>query len=228
MANQNTDDKVFNFSNSELSQEDLINALNEMVREYRKLSRTFEEIKAENNGLKNSTAEPSTAQLGEFESLQTELSKLKIENDSLRAKSCELSSENERFNHVMSSWTKSSVSLSKLHETQKPLTDKSGLGFSFGENSSEETCTESDLASDKFKKIKFFKASVIHDVCKSVKCDDQFTEQLNHKGKNGIGYIKPENCRPSWLTNRIEKDKAKAVPKSSVLNQLRRGSTNAK
>ncbi|KZV43881.1 hypothetical protein F511_37285 [Dorcoceras hygrometricum] len=118
---------------SEFTREDPINALNEMVHEYKKLSKTFEEIKVENNGLKNSSAEPRTAQLGESDSLQTELSKLKIENDSLRIKSCELSYENEILNEMMSSWTKSSVSLSKLHETQKLLNDKSGLGFSFGE-----------------------------------------------------------------------------------------------
>ncbi|KZV25930.1 hypothetical protein F511_29253 [Dorcoceras hygrometricum] len=157
MANQTTDYEVFDFSNSEFTREDLINTLNEMIHEYRKLSQTFEEIKAENNGLENSSAEPSTAHLGESDSLQTELSKLKIENDSLRARSCELSSENERLNHVMSSSTKSSVSLSKLHEIQKPLNDKSSLGFIFGESSSEETCIQSDLAGDKFKKMNFSK-----------------------------------------------------------------------
>ncbi|KZV43897.1 ATP binding protein [Dorcoceras hygrometricum] len=150
MANQTTEDEIFDFSNSEFTREDLINALNEMVLEYRKLSQTFEEIKAENGCLKNSSVEPSTAQLGETDSLQTELSKLKIENDLLRTKSCELSSENERLSQVMSSWTKSSISLGKLHETQKPLNDKFGLGFSFGESSSEETSTQSDLADDKF------------------------------------------------------------------------------
>ncbi|KZV18729.1 aspartic protein nepenthesin-2 [Dorcoceras hygrometricum] len=76
--------------------------------------------------------------------------------------------------------------------------------------------------------MNFVKANVIHDVCESVKYDDQITGQLNHKGNNGIGYIKPESCKPSWLTNRLEKDKAKAVPKSSVPNQKRRGSTKAK
>ncbi|KZV50346.1 hypothetical protein F511_39283 [Dorcoceras hygrometricum] len=197
-----------------------------MVHEYRKLSQTFKEINAENNVLKNSSVEPSIAQLGETDSLQTELSKMKIDNDSLIIKSCELSSENERLNHVMSSWTKSSVYLRKLHETQKPLDDKSGLGFSFGEISSEETSTQSNLANDQFKKMNFVKSSVTHDVCESVKYNDQFTGQLNHKGKNGIGYVKPENCKPSWLTNRLENDKAKVVPKSSILNQQRRGSTN--
>ncbi|KZV42741.1 Carboxyl-terminal-processing protease [Dorcoceras hygrometricum] len=166
-----------------------------MVHEYRKPSQTFEEINTENGCLKNSSVEPSTAQLGETDSLQTELIKLKIESDLLRTKSCELSSENERLSQEMCSCTKSSVSLGKLHETQKPLNDKSGLGFSFGESSSEGTSTQPDLAGDKFKKMNFVKASVIHDVCESVK---------------------------------LEKDKAKAGPKLSVLNQQRRGSKKAK
>ncbi|KZV40279.1 protein SUPPRESSOR OF npr1-1, CONSTITUTIVE 1-like [Dorcoceras hygrometricum] len=181
MVNQTTDDEVFDFSNSEFRREYLITVLNEMVHEYRKLYQTLEEINAENGGLKNSSVEPSTAQLGETDSLQTELSKLKIENDSVRTKSCELSSKNGRLNQVMSSWTQSSISLSKLHETQKPLNDKTGLGFSFVESSSEETCTQSDLVDDKFKKMNFVKASVIHDVYESVKYDDKIT-QLSQKG----------------------------------------------
>ncbi|KZV24713.1 hypothetical protein F511_28561 [Dorcoceras hygrometricum] len=107
-------------------------------------------------------------------------------------------------NHVMSSWTKSSISLRKLHETQKPLDDKSGLGFSFGESSSEETSTQSNLANDKFKKMNFVKASVTHDVCESVKYDDQFTGQLNHKGKNGMDTL-------SLRTQRGGSTKAKSV-----------------
>ncbi|KZV32530.1 hypothetical protein F511_36735 [Dorcoceras hygrometricum] len=57
------------------------------------LSQTFEEIKAENNGMKNSSVESSTAQLEDSDSLKTELSKLMIENDLLRNMSCELKSE---------------------------------------------------------------------------------------------------------------------------------------
>ncbi|KZV54173.1 myosin-12 [Dorcoceras hygrometricum] len=172
--------------------------------------------------------ESSTAQLEDTDSLQTKLSKLNIENDLLRTKSCELTSENERLSQVMSSWTKSSVSFGKLHETQKPLNDKSRLGFSVGESSSGETSTQSYLAYDKFKKINFVKSSVIHDACESMKYDDQISPKLNRKGKKGIGYTKPENCKPSWLKNRLEKDKAKTGSKSSVPNQQRRGSTKAK
>ncbi|KZV40460.1 hypothetical protein F511_36398 [Dorcoceras hygrometricum] len=73
MDNQSTEDDVFDFSNIEFTREDLINALNEMVQEYRKISHTFDEVKAENMDLKNSSVEPSTAQLGETDSLQLEL-----------------------------------------------------------------------------------------------------------------------------------------------------------
>ncbi|KZV42416.1 G-type lectin S-receptor-like serine/threonine-protein kinase [Dorcoceras hygrometricum] len=215
-------------SSSSSSDKDLINALNEMVHEFRKLSQTFEEIKAKKTFLKNSSVESRTAQLEDTDSLNTELSKLMIENDFLINRSCELKSEKERLNEVMSSWTKSSVSLSKLHETQKPLNDKSGLGFSVGESSSEGTSTQSDLAYEKFKKMNFVKASVIHNAYESVNYDDQTSGQLNQKGKSGIGYIRPENSNPSWLKIRLEKDKAKAGYKSSVSNQSRRGSKKIK
>ncbi|KZV29079.1 hypothetical protein F511_42568 [Dorcoceras hygrometricum] len=197
-----------------------------MVHEYKKNSQTFEEVKAENMDLKNSSVEPSTTQLGETDSLQIEMSKLK--NESLRLRSCELEYENERLNLVMSSWTQSSVSLSKLHETQKPLNDKSDLGFNAGESSSGETCTQSNLVYDKFKKMNFVKASVIHDTCESVRYDDQTSGQLNQKGKAGIGYVRPVNSKSSWLKNKLDKEKAKAGSKSFVQNQQRRGSKKVK
>ncbi|KZV33387.1 hypothetical protein F511_12948 [Dorcoceras hygrometricum] len=40
-------EEVFKFSNIEFRREDLVNALNEMVLEYKKLSQSFEEVKAE-------------------------------------------------------------------------------------------------------------------------------------------------------------------------------------
>ncbi|KZV35958.1 hypothetical protein F511_35118 [Dorcoceras hygrometricum] len=66
-----------------------------------------------------------------------------------------------------------------MHETQKPLNDKNGLGFNVGESSSGETSTQSDLADGKFKKMNFVKASVTHDTCESVKYDDQISPKLN-------------------------------------------------
>ncbi|KZV41565.1 hypothetical protein F511_23401 [Dorcoceras hygrometricum] len=66
------------------------------------------------------------------------------------------------------------------------------------------------LAYDKFKMMNFVKASVIQNTYGLVRYDDQTSGQLNQKGKAGIGYIRPENSNPSWLKNRLEKDKAKA------------------
>ncbi|KZV50841.1 hypothetical protein F511_20995 [Dorcoceras hygrometricum] len=153
MADQTSDDEVFVFSNIEFTREDLVSALNDMVKDYRKLSHTFEEVKAENDDLKNSSVEPSTVELGEADSLQIELNKLKAENELLRSNSFELKSEIEKLNSIMSSWTQSSISLDKLCEIQKPANDRTGLGFNTGESSSGETLTQSNLANDKFKKM---------------------------------------------------------------------------
>ncbi|KZV57157.1 hypothetical protein F511_41013 [Dorcoceras hygrometricum] len=77
MANQTTtEDEVFDFSNTEFTREDLINALNEMVHEYRKLSQTFEEIKDENKGPKNISVESISDQLEDTDSLKTDLERL--------------------------------------------------------------------------------------------------------------------------------------------------------
>ncbi|KZV31198.1 hypothetical protein F511_43905 [Dorcoceras hygrometricum] len=84
MANQTDDDEVFDFSNVEFTREDLVEALNDMVHEYKTLSHTFEEIKADNATLKNSSAESSSDELEDTDSLKTELSKLRIENELLR------------------------------------------------------------------------------------------------------------------------------------------------
>ncbi|KZV26861.1 hypothetical protein F511_29484 [Dorcoceras hygrometricum] len=128
----------------------------------------------------------------------------------------------------MSSWTQSSVSLSKLHEIQKPLNDKSVLGFNVGEISSGETSTQSNSVYDKFKKMNFVKASVIHNTYESVKYDEQTYGQLNKKGKEGIGYIRSENSKTSWLKNRIDKEKVGTGSKSSVPHQPRRGPKKVK
>ncbi|KZV42589.1 hypothetical protein F511_29652 [Dorcoceras hygrometricum] len=47
-------DEVFDFSNNMFIREDLVNALNEMIYEYKKLSQKFEDVKAKNKCLKTS------------------------------------------------------------------------------------------------------------------------------------------------------------------------------
>ncbi|KZV57383.1 hypothetical protein F511_32352 [Dorcoceras hygrometricum] len=128
----------------------------------------------------------------------------------------------------MSSWTQSSISLDKLCEIQKPANDRTGLGFNNGESSSGETCTQSNRAYDKFKKMSFVKASVIHDPCESVRYDDQISEPLNKKGKVGIVYDRPKSSKSGGIKNRLDKEKAKAGSKSFVQNQQRRGSKKRK
>ncbi|KZV40746.1 hypothetical protein F511_30689 [Dorcoceras hygrometricum] len=163
MADQTSDDEVFDFSNVEFTREDLVSALNEMVKEYRKLSHSFEEVKAENSDLKNSSAEPSAFELGEADSLKIELSKLTPENELLREESSELKAEIERLNELVSSWNQSSRSLHKLQESQKPANDRTGLGFNSSENSEGETSTLSQPVYDKCNKMSFVKANVIYD-----------------------------------------------------------------
>ncbi|KZV17877.1 hypothetical protein F511_02724 [Dorcoceras hygrometricum] len=179
MADQTSDDEVFDFSILEFTREDIVSALNDMVKEYRKLSHTFEEVKAENIDLKNSSAEPSVVELGEADSLKIELSKLIAENELSRNESSELKAEIERLNEVMSSWNQSSRSLHKLQESQKSVNDKTGLGFNSNDSSEGETSTQSQLVYDKFNEMSFVKASVTYDCCESMKYDDQNSSKLN-------------------------------------------------
>ncbi|KZV55022.1 hypothetical protein F511_33766 [Dorcoceras hygrometricum] len=131
MADQTSDDEVFNFSNVEFTREDLVSALNDMVKEYMKLSHSFEEAKAENISLKSSSIESSSDELEDIDSLKIELNKLTVENDLLRNESSELKAEN--------------------------------------------------------------------------------SPKLNENGKADIGFQRPENSKPSWLKNKLDKDKAKAA-----------------
>ncbi|KZV52314.1 hypothetical protein F511_38252 [Dorcoceras hygrometricum] len=58
--------------------------------------------------------------------------------------------------------------------------------------------------------------------------DDENSLKLSDNGKAGIGFQRPENSKPSWLKNKLDKDKAKAGSKSFVPNQPRHNSRKAK
>ncbi|KZV25053.1 hypothetical protein F511_14645 [Dorcoceras hygrometricum] len=62
----------------------------------------------------------------------------------------------------------------------------------------------------------------------SVKYDDQIVSKVNQKRKFGTGYAEPENSKPSWLKNRIDKDRARAGSQSSDLHQQRRSSVKVR
>ncbi|KZV22892.1 putative receptor-like protein kinase [Dorcoceras hygrometricum] len=44
------------------------------------------------------------------------------------------------------------------------------------------------------------------------------TYKLNRKGKSGIGYAEPDKSKPSWLKNKLDKDRAKAVDPSDLID----------
>ncbi|KZV52075.1 hypothetical protein F511_42123 [Dorcoceras hygrometricum] len=197
MADQTLDDEVFDFSNVAFTREDLVTELNDMVKEYMKLSHSFEEAKAENISLKSSSIESSSDELEDIESFKIELSKLTVENELLRSESSELKAEVEKLTKEMSSWNQSARALHKLQEIQKSANDRTGLDFSSGESSEGGTSTQSQSAYDKFNKMSFVKADVIYDCFESITFDDQNSPKLNENGKAGIGFSRPESSKPS-------------------------------
>ncbi|KZV19934.1 hypothetical protein F511_22988 [Dorcoceras hygrometricum] len=124
MADQTDEDEVFDFSNVEFTRDDLVIALNDMVKEYRKLSHSFEEAKAENMSLKNSSAESSSDELEDTDILKSELSKLQAENEMLKDETSELKAEIEALNQLVGSWNHSSQVLHKTSVYQKQANDK--------------------------------------------------------------------------------------------------------
>ncbi|KZV25828.1 hypothetical protein F511_12235 [Dorcoceras hygrometricum] len=168
-----------------------------MVKEYRKLSHSFEEVKVENADLKNSSVEPSAVEPGDTDSLKIELSKLTAENDVLKNETSELKAEIEILKQVLSAWNRSSRSLHKLNQSQKLANDKSGLGFNSSECNEGETSTQSQPTYDKFNKMGFVKASMTYDSFESMRYDDQSSSQSSHEGKDGIGYQRLESSKPS-------------------------------
>ncbi|KZV55575.1 hypothetical protein F511_12681 [Dorcoceras hygrometricum] len=185
MADQTDDDEVFDFANSEFTREDLVQALNDMVHEYKTLSHTFEKIKAENASLKNRSAESSSDELENTDSLKTELSRLKIENDVLRNEASELKAEVDKLTEEMSSWNKANRSLYKLYESQKPLNDKTCVGFNY-DSSHGETSTQSQSVHDKLNKRVFVSACMIHDCLESMRYNDQNNSQPDRKEKGKV------------------------------------------
>ncbi|KZV36566.1 hypothetical protein F511_23595 [Dorcoceras hygrometricum] len=219
MADQTDEDEVFDFSNVDFTRDDLVIALNDMVKEYRKLSHSFEEAKAENMSLKSSSADSSSDDLEDVDILKTELSKLQAENELLRNEISELKAEVAKSTVEMSSWNKANLTLQKLYESQKQASDKTGIGFNNSEFCEGEPSTQSRSAYDKFNKMSFVKADMIYNCLESVKYDNQNSPKLNENGKAGIGFSKPERFKPDWLKNRLDKDKAKASQKPFVPNQ---------
>ncbi|KZV38347.1 hypothetical protein F511_21617 [Dorcoceras hygrometricum] len=114
-------EEVFDFSNPEFTREDLVTSLNEMVLEYKKLSQSFKEFKAEEESCATS------AELAGSSAMQAALSKLENENAEWKNRTEEILCENQRLAEIISFWTKSSVSLQKLQGSTKQFDDKNRI-----------------------------------------------------------------------------------------------------
>ncbi|KZV34426.1 hypothetical protein F511_24897 [Dorcoceras hygrometricum] len=179
-----------------------------MVKEYRKLSHSFEEAKAENMSLKSSSADSSSDELEDTDILKTELSKLQVENKMLKNETSELKAEVVKLTIEMSSWNKANLSLCKLYESQKQASDKTVIGFNNSEFCEGESSTQSRPAYDKFNKMSFVKADMIYNCLESVKYDNQNSPKLNENGKAGgtVASSRGDNLRwkvpVDWYTSR--------------------------
>ncbi|KZV47711.1 two-component sensor histidine kinase bacteria [Dorcoceras hygrometricum] len=112
------------------------------------------EVKAEKESYANKAELVSSCEM------QAALSKLATENDELRSRSQEILKENQHLAEIISSWTKSSASLDKLHGAMKPSGDRSGLGYGSNDDNTEETSCTSNLDRRKLQTMNFVRSSV--------------------------------------------------------------------
>ncbi|KZV38660.1 spindle pole body component 110-like [Dorcoceras hygrometricum] len=89
--------------------------------------------------------------------MQAALSKLESENEKLGIGSEEILNENKRLAGIISSWTRSSASLDKLHGVMKPFGDKTELGYNSDERSTAETSSNPQLVRTKLQTMNFVK-----------------------------------------------------------------------
>ncbi|XP_073293741.1 uncharacterized protein [Primulina huaijiensis] len=155
-----TSGEIFDFDSDEFTRTDLVKALHDMVEEYSRLSQSFEEVKIENQNLRNQNSKLTCLQVDSCNDLQVEMSKLKTENERVKADYQTMLSENQKLSLLVNAWNKSSISLEKMQELQKQSGDRSGLGFCNDEGTSE-TNTKPKLDMCKGKYIHFVKSSVV-------------------------------------------------------------------
>ncbi|KZV37067.1 hypothetical protein F511_19090 [Dorcoceras hygrometricum] len=84
--------------------------------------------------------------------------------------------------------------------------------------------TDSDSSSSSSSSSSDSEQEEVHCLMADQASDDENSPKLNDNGKAGIGFSKPENSKPSWLKNKLDKDKAKAGRKPFVPNQPWRSS----
>ncbi|XP_073138774.1 uncharacterized protein [Henckelia pumila] len=124
-----TSEQVFDFSSEEFTREELIKALHDMANEYHQLSLAFNEVRAKQKDLQDNSTELSWEQSVEINCLETEIAVLRTENEQLKIDIKNLTTEKHNMDEIIRSWNKSSSLLTKMNDSQRPLHDKTGLGF---------------------------------------------------------------------------------------------------
>ncbi|KZV54824.1 hypothetical protein F511_39737 [Dorcoceras hygrometricum] len=93
-------EEIFDLSNPEFTREDLVTALNEMVLEYKKLSQSFKEFKAEEESCATS------AELANSSAMQATLSRLENENAELKKEQKNAHGPHKCFDAHTGKWIK--------------------------------------------------------------------------------------------------------------------------
>ncbi|KZV43764.1 spindle pole body component 110-like [Dorcoceras hygrometricum] len=190
-----------------------------MAQEYWKFSQSFEEVKAERESC------ATKAELVSSSDMKAALSKLATENEELKSRSREMLYVNQRLAGIISSWTRSSASLDKLHGAMKPTGEKSCLGYDGNDSSTVDTSCTPQLERTKFKTMNFVKSSTGQPVEAQYREIIIADEPLIWKGRFwGLG-IRLLKCHESWL-KKLEKMKGK--PKSGGKNQSQLSRTSTK
>ncbi|XP_073290536.1 uncharacterized protein [Primulina huaijiensis] len=104
--------------------------------------------------------------------------------------------ENSRLSHtfeeklslLVNSWNNSSVSLEKMQELRKQSGDRSGLGFSNNESTSE-MGTKPELDKGKGNFIHFVKSSMVYEPEVSTVRVERTVDQTNRRKHYGLGYV---------------------------------------
>ncbi|XP_073137871.1 uncharacterized protein [Henckelia pumila] len=181
-----TSEQVFDFSSEEFTREELIKALHDMANEYQKLSFAFDEVKAKKKDLQDNSTELSFEQSVEISCLEAEIAMIKTENEQLKINIMNFTVEKQRMDDLVSSWNRSSSTLTEMHDSQRPLNDKTGLGYGKTVETGESS-TLPKLNMCKGKYINFVRAVREHEDEKPILMTWQQIKKMNRK-RFGIGF----------------------------------------
>ena len=188
----NNVEEDFDFGSEQFSKEELTEALNDMVIEYKKLSERLLEVQAENLTLKQQAeihqvetetepaeAESSISELNGLREVNSKLTKTILEKDFLI----------QKLNANVSAWTSSSTSLESMLNEQRPARCKFGLGYSEAEAETSKT----DGFTKVGKTMQFVKSTCVDTLTEGFGLANK-TEpnSCNDKKQEMISWLKPK------------------------------------